>query len=134
MISTGDDNNSTTVLNTPSEASSSVAMSSIAESISNATSYSLQINANSLTCFVTWHAQTSPGVDNLHEPNLIKFVTKKFCSSLKWSHDQIGYVNMVTEYKRDAYCFRVHPNYRNTGKWQDWVLVQFEVYEESHPC
>ena len=43
MISTGDDNNSTTVLNTPSEASSSVAMSSIAESISNATSYSLQI-------------------------------------------------------------------------------------------
>ena len=41
---------------------------------------------------------------------------------------------MVTEYKRDMYCFRVHPNYHNTGRWQDWVPIQFKGYEEPHPC
>ena len=133
MISNSDDNNSSEIPVKKNEASS-VDMSSIAETIGCATAYSLQINANSLTCFVTWHAKTSPGVVNLHDPNLIKFVTKKFCNSLKWSADHVGYVNMVTEYKRDVYCFRVHPNYRNGGKWQDWVLVQFEGYEEPHPC
>ena len=112
----------------------SVDMSSISETIGNATAYSLQINANSLTCFVTWHAKTSPGVVNLHDPSLIKFITKKFCGALKWSVDNIGYVNMVTEYKRDMYCFRVHPNYHNTGRWQDWVPIQFKGYEEPHPC
>ena len=31
-----------------------------------------------------------------------------------------------TEYKRDGVIYRAHPNYRSSGKWEDWALVAFD--------
>ena len=45
---------------------------------------------------------------------------------------------MCTEYKRDQYIFRCHPDYRNSGPWYDWIWVRFTVdegeTEKEYPC
>ena len=39
----------------------------------------------------------------------------------------VGTVSCCTEYKRDGVIYRAHPDYRSQGKWEDWVLVQFDT-------
>ena len=45
---------------------------------------------------------------------------------------------LCTEYKRDAYIFRCHPHYRNSGPWYDWLWVRFTMddgtTELDYPC
>ena len=33
---------------------------------------------------------------------------------------------MYCEYKRDKINFHVHPNFRQSGAWHDWVMVAYE--------
>jgi len=34
-------------------------------------------------------------------------------------------VDCYTEYRRDGTIFRAHPNYRSSGPWYDWVMINF---------
>ena len=36
-----------------------------------------------------------------------------------------GQIMVHTEHKRDSVVWRAHPNYRGTGQWKDWVMVDW---------
>ena len=36
-----------------------------------------------------------------------------------------GELEIFTEHTRDGTIFRGHPNYRGSGPWRDWVLVDW---------
>ena len=41
---------------------------------------------------------------------------------------------LATEYKRDEYIFRCHPNYRKSGPWYDWIWVRFTMDDGHTEC
>ena len=43
---------------------------------------------------------------------------------------------LCTEYKCDAYIFRCHPHYRNSGPWYDWVRFTMDdgTTKLDYPC
>jgi hypothetical protein len=41
-------------------------------------------------------------------------------------------VHFCTEYKRDIYTFRCHPNYGSAGPIYDWMIIKFNI--GLYPC
>ena len=98
----------------------------IEETTIGGTQFALQINALNQTCMLLWNSQSDAGADGVLRSELILFIISHFWPDIRLDDDSFGLINLSTEYKRDIYRFRVHPNYRNKGVWQDWILVEFE--------
>ena len=43
-------------------------------------------------------------------------------------------VRIATEYRRDVYTFRCHPNFQSDGPIYDWMLVKFAGFQDNYPC
>ena len=51
------------------------------------------------------------------QDGVISFVVNTFLD------DDPGIVTGQTEYKHNGVIYRAHPDYRSTGKWEDWAWV-----------
>lgn len=45
--------------------------------------------------------------------------------------DNACQIFLYSEYQRNSYVFRAHPNYKSGGSWYDWVHVKYEVEENE---
>ena len=55
--------------------------------------------------------------------SVVKFLTG--LQALVAEPSQKNPLQVFTEHKRDGITFRGHPNYRGTGPWKDWVLINW---------
>ena len=58
--------------------------------------------------------------------SVVRFLTG--LQALVAEHSQTDRLQVFTEHKRDGITFRGHPNYRGTGPWKDWVLINWGTY------
>lgn len=65
----------------------------------------------------------------------IQWDTKTDVSTLQMDSDLVCYlynnfgpkVHFCTEYKRDIYTFRCHPNYGSAGPIYDWMIIKYDI-------
>jgi hypothetical protein len=79
-------------------------------------------------------------VDNLTPVYHIQWDTQTDVSTLQMNNQLLHYlynnfgpmVHFCTEYKRDIYTFRCHPNYGSAGPIYDWMIIKFNI--GLYPC
>ena len=69
---------------------------------------------------LTWNTSTKLSLMNL-PTSLMHFLTQHF------GHQ----VSICTQYQRDQFIFRCHPNYQSNGPINDWLLIRFE--DDTYP-
>ena len=81
------------------------------------------------------------------EPNW-KFVSSRADkqASMKWDNDVVAYLVhlqqavferrlvILTEHHRNGNIFRAHPNFRQMGSWNDWVLMDWGAGADRSPA
>ena len=102
---------------------------SIFESVANGTKFTLSTQTNwehegrQSPYIVEWN--TTSDVTKLPLPiSLLSFLVAKY------GDDEP--IHLSTEYKRDEFTFRCHPNFQDSGKIYDWMRILFG--SRLYPC
>ena len=101
----------------------------IKQSFGQATRFLVESRSLNSNPSMRWFSESA--LPPLIQP-LLQFMIHKF---------QKTQIHCCTEYVRNDYCFRCHPNYKKEGRYYDWAMIDFEVVsetgevkKEAYPC
>ena len=98
------------------------------ESQADATTGTLKVDVMTLDTHMRIQATT---LDGPKIKGVAGYLAEHYYSTGDGSTSQLM---LATEYKRDEYIFRCHPNYRNSGPWYDWIWVRFTMDDGNTEC
>ena len=77
-----------------------------------------------------WHRSKHDGLVPLHHDHIIRvLITALFAdfAELTESGSLALQIPFFTEYERNGFIYRAHPNYRGNGAYYDWAQIQWEI-------
>ena len=99
------------------------------ESTHHAAKFAVNIALNKETRNIEldYHWITASQKDKGQDEALLKWIVQLFFKPLPMEQQVKGiHLCCHTEYSREEYTFRCHPNYKNEGAWYDYVLVAWD--------
>jgi hypothetical protein len=81
-----------------------------------------------------WDREKYAGLIPLHHDAIVRhFITCLFhdYASLDGNNQKNLRIPFFTEYERNGFVYRAHPNYRGQGPYYDWVQVKWEIGEDQ---
>ena len=78
-----------------------------------------------------WHRTKHDGLVPLHHDHIIRvLITTLFPDYAELTVDGTSLALQIpffTEYERNGFIYRAHPNYRGNGAYYDWAQIQWEI-------
>ena len=93
-------------------------------------------NTDHVTAQFSWQKKKYDGLFPLHHEHIMRLLMLQFFQTYAplaqiGEGQRILEIQFFTEYERNGFVYRAHPNYRGEGAYYDWVDIQWEI--GAHP-